>query len=488
MLIALSVGLLNGCQDGQPQSQPDVLVDGAIYKITSSLSSRVMEASYFGMMEGNYVQSMDWEGALNQVWKAQKQADGTWAFQNMSTLRYLTVKRASTSKGTQLCVEQREEGAVAQAFAVENAQTGYDEYRISAVVSGLYLELNDNGKANETKIVQNEKSDAIGQLWYFDMVDDGSTRLPYTWTLEGAPRGNSCPEVTRYKDKYYAYVMAHGIGIKQSDDMIHWQQIGTAMPMPSNSSTELSFAWQEEEIPGGNFVAPGVYKIGEQYCLYYAVTTEGSQESFIGMLTNTTLDPAEEGYDWVDKGIVLRSHYADPYNCIDPNVFIDVDGQPWLVWGSWWEGIFMRKIDPATGYLDETDPQLHHLASYGPGEKGVEAPYLIYRDGWYYLFVAQGNMDQGSYLFKVARSKNIFGPYQDSDGELAMEGHYELVTSSQQGVRSPGHASVFQDVDGTYYLVSEYFGDDNYCKLYIGTLEWTEDGWPYSALLNGIFD
>ena len=490
-LIYVVVGFIlmsmTGCQQTNTQVQTVLLEDGAIYKITSSLSNRVMESSYFGMMEGNYVQSMDWEGDLNQVWKAQRQADGTWAFQNMSTLRYLTVRRASTSKGTQLCVEQREEGNAAQTFVVESAQTGYDEYRIRSSVSGLYLELKDNQKGVGTQIVQNEISDQTGQFWYIDKVDDGKTKLPYTWTQEGESQFAGCIEATKYNDSYYAYFMADGIGIKRSDDLVQWEYIGSVMPKPTGTSTQLSYAWQEEAVPGGNFVAPGAYKIGEQYCLYYAVTTEGSQKSFIGLLTNTTLDPSQADYLWEDKGIVLSSYVGDPYNCIDPNVFVDVDGQPWLVWGSWWEGIFMRKLDPSTGYLDETDTQLHHLASYAPGDKGVEAPYLIYRDGWYYLFVAHGNYNAGDYVFKVARSKSLLGPYENKEGKTAMDGYYTEVTSSQQGIINPGHASVLLDDDGTYYLVSGYRTENGSNDTFVGTLEWDENGWPYSALVNGVF-
>ncbi|MBP3305527.1 MAG: family 43 glycosylhydrolase [Oscillospiraceae bacterium] len=487
LMAALVLCLLPGCDTAQEQEDCP-LVDGAIYKITSALNSRVMEASNFGLMEGNYVQSMDYQGDLNQVWKAHKQADGTWAFENMSTLRYLTVKKESVKAGAYMGVCTRDEGNVSQSFTVEKADTGYDEYSIISVLSGLTLELEDNEKAKGTKIVQNEKADVLGQYWYFDMVDDGSTKLPYTFTIEGSLEHSSCPEISHYGDMYYCWIMGDGVSIKQSSDLVHWEYVGSAMPKPTSGNTMLSYGWQEEEIPGGNLVAPGVYKLGDQYCLYYAVTTGGSQRSFIGLLTNTTLDRTDPNYKWVDKGIVICSYQGDPYNCIDPNVIIDEDGQPWLVWGSWWTGIYMRKLDINTGYLDETDPELHHLGSQGSSATGVEAPYIIYRDGYYYLFVAQGDMGKGTYQFAVSRSESIFGPYVDRQGRKALDGYYSPVTSQQEGVTNPGHASVFLDDDGTYYLVSEYFWERSPSLLYIGTLEWDEDGWPYSALLTGIFD
>lgn len=108
--------------------------------------------------------------------------------------------------------------------------------------------------------------------------------------------------------------------------------------------------------------APDISFFNNKWHLYYAVSSFGSQESAIGLATNTTLDPKTPDYQWVDQGEVLRSHAGDPWNAIDPNLVLDENGEPWLAWGSFWQGIWMRKIDRATGQLDETDSTVHHLA------------------------------------------------------------------------------------------------------------------------------
>ncbi len=486
LLLAVTLGCsFFGCTR-QPE-EPAPLVDGAYYTITSALSNRAMEASYFGLMEGNFVQQMDYEGDLNQIWRAVRQADGTYAFENMSTGRFLAVKKDSLKENAALCVKTREEDNISQSFRVEPANNGYNEYYIVAQRSGLTLELQDNKKSEGTKVVQNARSEAVGQLWIFTQVGDGTQKLPIAYTIQGSLQHSSCPEVVRYGDTYYCYIMGGGVSIKRSYDLKTWEYIGSAFPKPSHSN--LPFGWQEEEIPNGDLVAPGVYKIGQQYCLYYAATTGGSQRSFITMATNTTLDPADPNYKWVDQGIVMSSYVGDPYNCIDPHVTFDKDGTPWLVFGSWWQGIFMRKLDINTGKLDESDTTAYNIASCATtGEAAIEAPWITYHDGYYYLFAAYGNMGRGSYYFGVTRSENLFGPYVDDQGRSAMEGYCVPVTHAQEGVENPGHASVFQDNDGQCYLVTEYFSGTSPSLLYIGTIEWDEKGWPYSALKTGIFD
>ena len=106
----------------------------------------------------------------------------------------------------------------------------------------------------------------------------------------------------------------------------------------------------------------------------------------IGLATNVTLDPASPQYQWIDEGLVIRSVPTDNWNAIDPNMGFDADNTPWLSFGSFWDGIKMRRIDRSTGKLAAADTTLYALASRG-GD-AIEAPSIVYRDGYYYLFVS----------------------------------------------------------------------------------------------------
>ena len=61
---------------------------------------------------------------------------------------------------------------------------------------------------------------------------------------------------------------------------------------------------------------------------------------------------------------MLRSYQdKDDWNAIDPNAVIQDEKNVWLASGSFWGGIKMRRIDPATGKLSSTDPTLYSLSS-----------------------------------------------------------------------------------------------------------------------------
>lgn len=463
------------------QTNDDILADGALYTITSGLSLRVMEASYFGMMDGNYLQQMSYKGDLNQVWRAVKAGDGAYIFECMSTNRYMTLRKPDSNLSP-VSVMPRDESNENQLWRLEATNNEYGEYRIVSAASGKPIELENNNKSEKTRIVQNERSEELGQLWRFTMVDDGKKALPKILPVDGAVEHSSTPEIVKYGDTYYAYIMAPGVSIKMSKDLVNWEFVTSAFP----TSPALPFGWMEKEIPGGGIWAPGVYRIGDLYYLYYCVSTGGSQNSCIGVAVNTTLDHTSPDFKWVDKGMVIRSNSGDPYNCIDPNIIQDADGQPWLVFGSYWQGIFMRKIDPATGLLAKDDEQPRQVASrISVGSGAIEAPYMIKRGDYYYLFAAFGRMED-NYHMEVGRSASPFGPFVSRKGLAMMDGYGTPVTEGKEGISIPGHASVFLDDDGQYYLVSEYFRDGSPSLLLVGTMLWDEEGWPSTALSPGL--
>ena len=68
-------------------------------------------------------------------------------------------------------------------------------------------------------------------------------------------------------------------------------------------------------------------------------------------MTNTSFDPLKPGEGWQDQGLVLMSKDGDDFNAIDP-FRIDVsDGRAYLAFGSFWSGIKLSELDPATGKL-----------------------------------------------------------------------------------------------------------------------------------------
>ncbi|GGI99929.1 extracellular endo-alpha-(1-_5)-L-arabinanase 1 [Alicyclobacillus cellulosilyticus] len=268
------------------------------------------------------------------------------------------------------------------------------------------------------------------------------------------------------------------IQIRSSTDLVHWKYVGTVFDTIPSWITD-----QVGNIP--NLWAPDVSYYHGQYQVYYAGSSFGSNNSVIGLATNKTLDPRSPQYKWIDRGMVFQSTSADPFNAIDPNFTVDANGQPWLVFGSFWSGIKMIKLNPNTGKPVGSPPKVYSLAYRPEMPHAIEAPSLVYRKPYYYLFVSFGFCCRGvdsTYTIRVGRSKNITGPYVDKSGKPMMQGGGTLLLGNQGDMIGPGGQSVYRD-GNTYYLVYHFYdaSDAGNPKLQIRKLTWTKDGWPVAG-------
>jgi arabinan endo-1,5-alpha-L-arabinosidase len=289
------------------------------------------------------------------------------------------------------------------------------------------------------------------------------------------------PSITRQDGAYYVFStgdeggLNHGtIQIRRSTDLVNWELVGTSFP----SIPE----WIGKELGNGppNLWAPDISFFNGKYHLYYAGSSFGSNNSVIGLATNVTLDPDSSQYRWIDEGMVIRSVSTDNWNAIDPNIGFDTDNTPWLSFGSFWDGIKMRRIDPGTGKLATTDTTLYALASRGGGP--IEAPSIVHRNGSYYLFVSFDLCCRSvisTYNIRVGRATRITGPYVDRDGVGMDRGGGTVLLETKDRFVGPGGQTVILD-DGVYRMVNHYYDRSNQGipKLQIHDLAWTSDGWP----------
>jgi arabinan endo-1,5-alpha-L-arabinosidase len=248
--------------------------------------------------------------------------------------------------------------------------------------------------------------------------------------------------------------------------------------------------WAVRDIPGTRAPwAPDISFFNGRYHLYYSISTFGKNESAIGLAVNRTLDPASADYRWEDQGMVVRSHKEDDWNAIDPNIAIQDDHHIWLVWGSFWSGIKMRRIDPRTGKLSAEDTTLYSLAGRPrtPDIRGsIEAPFLFRHDGYWYLFASFDFCCRGAqstYNIVVGRSRAITGPFVDREGRLMREGGgTPVLRATTPNWRGPGHNAVLHASDTNYIVFHAYQGVTGKPFLQISTLVW-RDGWPQAGAL-----
>lgn len=301
-----------------------------------------------------------------------------------------------------------------------------------------------------------------------------------TTELTGSIRPVHDPVMIKHNDTYYAFstgIGIEGIPIRESKDLVDWE----------HASPGQVFAhipdWALEAVPGAtNIWAPDISFYNGKYHLYYSVSTFGKNRSVIGLVTNTTLDSKEEGYKWEDQGMVTQSSSASNYNAIDPNLIIDADGVPWLAFGSFWSGIKMRRLDFETGKTTNEDKTVYSLAQRPAPPDAIEAPFIIHKNHFYYLFVSFDACCQGinsTYHVMVGRSEAVTGPYVDRDGVEMMKGGGTQVTFPNERWRGPGHCAIVQEESVDYIVYHSYDADNlGQPTLRIEPLVWDAEGWP----------
>lgn len=276
--------------------------------------------------------------------------------------------------------------------------------------------------------------------------------------------------------------MREGQGLihwRTSPDMVHWTFKGAVLPAFP--------AWVTDEIPDTRGAwAPDISYVNGRYLLYYCASLFGKNHSVVGLLTTPTLDTTHPDFGWTDEGLVIRSREGDRYNAIDPNHVVDADGRHWLSFGSFWSGLQLVELDPATG-KPKKGAKVRRIAGRRP-PGAIEAPFIFRRGGWYYLVAAYDFCCRGvdsSYYTCVGRAKTIDGPYVDDAGKKLTDGGGKVLLRAGAGDRykGPGGASVFEE-NGAFFIVYHAYDTQNNGKpaLRIQVLKWPEtsdaDGWP----------
>ncbi len=320
---------------------------------------------------------------------------------------------------------------------------------------------------------------------------------PHAFLLEGDVVGAHDPSIIREGDTWYLFATtppdsksADQFPIRCSKDLKHWRACGYVF-------SEIP-PWIKKESPRTKELwAPDISYFDGKFHLYYAYSAFGVNTSGIALLTNSTLNARSPDYRWVDEGLVLQSRAEDDFNAIDPNLILDEEGQAWLSFGSFWGGIKMRKLDRKTGKLSADDAKVYSLASrrkpkhFDPPKPGlpadyqaIEAPFIVHHGEYYYLFVSYDLCCRGtksSYRTMVGRSREVTGPYLDSEGKTMSAGAATPLLSANQKWLGPGGESILLQKDGDIIVYHAYDAKTGVPSLQISTLMWT-GGWPHAAL------
>ena len=292
------------------------------------------------------------------------------------------------------------------------------------------------------------------------------------------------PAIFEDKASKKFYIYGTGAVAFSSPDLIHWKSIGAVVDKPLEEAmnhTNSDAIW-----------APDIVKVNNEYRLYCSNSSWGVRQSCIFMaVADNPLGP------FIPKASILKTTNEGNVNAIDANIIEDYETkEQYMVYGSFWGGIHMLKLDKNTGLALDGQGVGKQIACRPKWNDGaIEGPYIIYHPDtdYYYLFVSYGSLT-ADYNIRVGRSKCITGPYLDYNGKdmvdiedesctrgLMISCGYRYLTG--QAYMGPGHNSVLLRENGEMFLVSHirklsFNADPGPGLLQIRKMIMTPDGWP----------
>jgi arabinan endo-1,5-alpha-L-arabinosidase len=308
------------------------------------------------------------------------------------------------------------------------------------------------------------------------------------------------PSVIKAGDHYYMYstdaiwwpegarqesdsIPQGNIHVRRSADLVNWEFLGWAFDtIPDEAQAHLREATGGKEAQG--IWAPYIQEWEGGYRLFYSVSVFGANTSAIGLATSAS----PEG-PWEPAGLVVKTFESSAMNAIDPSVVVDAEnGRHWMIYGSYFGGLFALELNPKTGLALKEGDQGRVVARRAEGkERIIEAPEVIYNPATkkYYLFVSYDPLFT-HYNLRVGRADRPEGPYLDFFGNDLAEttNNYPVITYPYRFEGHPGwagvaHNSVINDGGRFFTFHQGRLSPENLMMvLHAREIFWTEDEWP----------
>lgn len=339
---------------------------------------------------------------------------------------------------------------------------------LSIITSILFIAIACNQKQDSGSVKSTQESGTeLSDNSTIPLADlgNGYFRNP---VLRGTRSDNSIVRV----DKDY-YMIAGGHSVWHSRDMVNW------VPLP----------------PVLNIFRDGIWASDITYYngKYYIYTTEvNSARGNVGPLNMAQRSLL--GVPFKDKGdkgwsnvVVWADDPAGPwskpielgvYGVFDPGHIVDTEGNRYLFFN---KGM-MIKLAP-DGLSVEGDLKIVYDGWDVPEGwvmecKCLEAPKLIYLNGYYYMASAQGGTGgpTTAHMGIIARARSLEGPWENSPYNPIVR----TWDQNEKWVRQ-GHGTLIDDINGDWWFMYTGYekGYENLGKQsLLLPVEWTEDGWP----------
>ena len=284
-------------------------------------------------------------------------------------------------------------------------------------------------------------------------------------------------------DWYYVYATQgitpefeyQNIQLARSKDLVHWQRLPDALP---EKPVWAKYTW--------DFWAPHVVYHDGVYYMYYSA--EPDNGAGLCLAVATAKQPAGP---FTDKGEPLKC--GPGFTHIDPFAFDDTQsGVHYLYWGSNSTPIQVQELSPdRLSFQPDTIPISVLIPQRGrPYEGLLEGAWVVYREGFYYLFTSgDACCGEGAhYAVMIARSTSPTGPFEklgDANGSKS-----SVILEANEAWTAPGHNAIFTDASGQDWIFYHAINakdpghhdlvpdDDYYPRVLLMEPIMYVDGWP----------
>jgi arabinan endo-1,5-alpha-L-arabinosidase len=263
--------------------------------------------------------------------------------------------------------------------------------------------------------------------------------------------------------RYWAACTGNGYPLFESRDLVTWKRAGHIFTLKTKPK------WG-----GGNWWAPEIHRVGDGLVAYFSALSPSRNRMCIGAARAKTM-----AGPWRDLGrpLVCDSRVS----LIDAHGYTDgATGKHYLYYKT--DGNGLRPQEKTILYG-------HQLRADGVGFVGkrrallrntlawegdvVEAPWVIHRGNFYYLFYSGFRYCNATYGTGVARARSPLGPFAKRSGPILR---------SNGSWSGPGHNSTVI-AGGRRYIVYHAWSGAHDCddggtrKLMLDPITW-KGGWP----------
>lgn len=290
------------------------------------------------------------------------------------------------------------------------------------------------------------------------------------------------PSMIRVGDTYYiansTFEWFPGVRLHESKDLVHW----SILPSPLSRSSQLDMRGNPSS---GGIWAPDLSYADNRFWLIYTdvKVVNGAFKDCTNYLVT-----AED----------IHGPWSEPIRIngvgFDASLFHDDDGRKYLVQQTWdfreyhhqFNGITLTEFDVDTMKLK---PETARTIWDGTSVKITEGPHLYKKDGWYYLFAAEGGT-MYEHQESVARSRTL----DERSFEVMPNGPFiGNFDTPDFYLQKQGHGALVDTPSGEWYYASlcgrpwrhdtePSHGTRGWCTLgretSIQKVEWDTDGWP----------